>query len=297
MGFDRIVIGVDFSSSVNQACIWVHNHFAPKAELTLVTAVEPAPVPHFLRHRFASDADRLESDLHSASARVEDLIEQLGLSRATPMARAGKPQDVLNDVAREIGATLIVIGSHGPVVRPWLRLGSTAERLLRHSHTSLLIGRGEMHAAPARVLVAADDVDVTPALLGQAVSLRNQFDAELLAVHVLSNAAFSHMASMEAAHAPNVEVAHRRLADDVRAEATQWLRELATGGADPGRLRVEVPHGSPGDEILAAADRFAADLIVIGRYGLGRVIPAVLGSALGSVAHGARCPVLVVVER
>jgi nucleotide-binding universal stress UspA family protein len=213
------------------------------------------------------------------------------------MARAGKPQDVLNDVAKEIGATLIVIGSHGPVVRPWLRLGSTAERLLRHSHTSLLVGRGEMQAAPARMLVAADDVDITPALLAQAASLRDQFDAELLAVHVLSNAAFSHMASAEAARAPSTDEAHRRLAEDIRAEAVQWLHELAAGGADLGHLRVEVPHGAPGDEILAAGDRFGADLIVMGRYGFGRVIPAVLGSVLGSVAHGARCPVLVVVER
>jgi nucleotide-binding universal stress UspA family protein len=297
MSFDRIVVGVDFSSSVNQAAVWVHNHFATKAQLTLVTAVEPTQVPRFLRHRFASDADRLEADLHSASARVEDLIEQLGLSRATPMARAGKPHEVLNDVAQEIEATLIVIGSHGPVVRPWLRLGSTAERLLRRSGTSLLIGRGEMRAAPARLLLAADDADITPLLLARAVSLRNQFGARLLAVHVLSNAAFSHMASMEAARAPSEEIAHRRLAEDIRAEASQWLHELAAGGADPGDLNVEVPHGAPGDEILAAADRFGADLIVIGRYGLGRVIPAVLGSVLGSVAHGARCPVLVVMER
>jgi nucleotide-binding universal stress UspA family protein len=296
MSFDRIVVGVDFSSSVNQASIWVHNYFAPKARLTLVNAVEPAPVPGFLRHRFASDADKLEEDLHSASARVEELIEQLGLSRATPMARAGKPHDVLNEVAREVEATLIVIGSHGPVVRPWLRLGSTAERLLRHSQTSLLIGRGEMHEAPRRLLLAADDTEIAPELVARAVSLRNQFDAELLAVHVLSNAAFSHMASIEAAHAPSEEVAHRRLAEDIRAEAAQWLSELAAGGADASHLKVEVPHGVPGDEILAAADRFAAGLIVIGRYGLGRLIPAVLGSVLGSVAHGARCPVLVVVE-
>jgi len=296
MSFERIVVGVDFSSSVNQAAIWVHNHFAPEALLTLVHAVEPVSVPPFLRHRFASDADRLEADLHDATGRVEELINQLGLARAAPMARAGKPHEVLNDVAHEIDATLTVIGSHGPVVRPWLRLGSTAERLLRRSRTSLLIGRGEMHDAPRRLLLAADDATITPELLARAVSLRKQFDAELLAVHVLSNAAFSHMASIEAAHSPSAEVAHRRLAEDIRAEAAQWLAEIGSVSADAGHLQVEVPHGDPGAEILSAADRFGADLIVIGRYGLGRVIPAVLGSVLGSVAHGARCPVLVVVE-
>jgi nucleotide-binding universal stress UspA family protein len=295
--FNNVVVGVDFSSSVNSASIWVHNHFAPRADLTLVHAIEPSPIPSFLRHRFASEADRIEADLHDASARVEQLIEQLGLDRATPMARVGKPHQVLDAVVREVDATLLVIGSHGPVVRPWLRLGSTAERLLRHSQVSLLIGRGEMREPPRRVLLAADDTDVMPELLARAVAIREQFGAELLAVHVLSNAAFSHMASMEAAQAPSEEVAHRRLAGDIRNEAEQWLRELTAGGAALEHLQVEVPHGVPGDEILAAADRFAADLIVIGRYGLGRVVPAILGSVLGSVAHGARCPVLVVVDR
>jgi nucleotide-binding universal stress UspA family protein len=37
-------------------------------------------------------------------------------------------------------------------------------------------------------------------------------------------------------------------------------------------------------------------LIVIGRYGVGRVLPTLLGSVVGSVVHGARCPVLVVSE-
>jgi nucleotide-binding universal stress UspA family protein len=42
------------------------------------------------------------------------------------------------------------------------------------------------------------------------------------------------------------------------------------------------------------ARELSADLIVIGRYGMGQVIPAVLGSVVGSVVAGADCPVLVV---
>ena len=51
-----------------------------------------------------------------------------------------------------------------------------------------------------------------------------------------------------------------------------------------------------GEQVLAAARRTAADLIVMGRRGRGRVLPGVLGSTASVVLRGASCPVLVVVD-
>ena len=44
------------------------------------------------------------------------------------------------------------------------------------------------------------------------------------------------------------------------------------------------------------AAEMSADLIVLGRRGSGLIVPALLGSTVGTVLHGATCPVLVVVE-
>ena len=54
--------------------------------------------------------------------------------------------------------------------------------------------------------------------------------------------------------------------------------------------------GNAGDATLKVARDIAADLIVMGRRGSGAVVPAILGSTVSTVLHGARCPVLVVTE-
>jgi nucleotide-binding universal stress UspA family protein len=57
-----------------------------------------------------------------------------------------------------------------------------------------------------------------------------------------------------------------------------------------------VVSGEPTREILAAAKRLDADLIVMGRHGHGNLRRAVLGSVVEGVLRGAPCPVLVVPE-
>ena len=115
-------------------------------------------------------------------------------------------------------------------------------------------------------------------------------------MHVLSNAAYSHVASIEAATSRSEDEARDKVAADMADEAFRWLTALWQNTAKHGKLEIDVPHGVPADEILRIAREFDADLIVIGRYGIGRMLPAFLGSVVGSVVQGADCPVLVVAD-
>jgi universal stress protein A len=54
--------------------------------------------------------------------------------------------------------------------------------------------------------------------------------------------------------------------------------------------------GDPADEIIAAAARMDADMIVMGSRGMGRLGSAILGSVASAVLRSAPCPVLVVRE-
>ena len=63
-----------------------------------------------------------------------------------------------------------------------------------------------------------------------------------------------------------------------------------------GRVESIVAHGHPGDAILETARDIGADLIILGRRGRGTLIPAVAGSTVSTVLHGASRPVLVVTE-
>ncbi len=57
---------------------------------------------------------------------------------------------------------------------------------------------------------------------------------------------------------------------------------------------MRVAIGEPSVEILAAAQRYDTDLIVVGTHGFGRLGQGLYGSVADSVIRGAPCPVLAV---
>ena len=59
-------------------------------------------------------------------------------------------------------------------------------------------------------------------------------------------------------------------------------------------VETELQEGEPREQILAAADAWQSDLIVLGARGLGTFKRAMLGSVSSAVVHHAVCPVLVV---
>lgn len=56
----------------------------------------------------------------------------------TGILRRGTPWKKLDNVAAEVGASLIVVGRHGAGRGPHIELGSVAEQLTRSAHRSLL---------------------------------------------------------------------------------------------------------------------------------------------------------------
>ena len=292
MSRGTIVFGTDFSPIMRRAIPWVREYLAPGHALVLAHAIDHPPLPGFLQ-RIAPAAEGAAHFVPAALARLDVFASRLAIPDATLVARGGRADDVLLTVAAEHDAELVVIGAHGIPCRPWKRVGTTAERLLRAATRSVLVANGPMTGPPARIIVALDDAAITPRVIACAGALAARNGADLYGVHVLSVAAYSHLLSAETA-AGGEESTSRRLEADLAEETLRWLRELWANTNHHAPLHAEVPHGDPADEILRLADERSADLIVMGRYGAGRIIPALLGSVLGSVIAGADCPVLVV---
>lgn len=59
---------------------------------------------------------------------------------AQVLVREGHVYHTILSVARDVGADLIVIASHSPVIADYL-LGSVAARVVRHAHCSVLVLR------------------------------------------------------------------------------------------------------------------------------------------------------------
>jgi nucleotide-binding universal stress UspA family protein len=97
------------------------------------------------------------------------------------------------------------------------------------------------------------------------------------------------LAEMELAHKAEVK-------DEIRKRLHEFAKaELADRPEDVERIAgIEIHHGNPAAEILKAADRLSADLIVLGSHGKGALKYAFLGSVAEKVLRKILRPVVVV---
>ena len=84
------------------------------------------------------------------------------------------------------------------------------------------------------------------------------------------------------------------VADVNQAEERVSRGQAVAAAAGVQRAVTHAVAGSPADALLDAAESFRADLLVVGSRGLTRSAHALLGSVAASVAHHARCDVLIV---
>ena len=210
--------------------------------------------------------------------------------------RTGIPFDEICNVAREIGADLIVTSTHGRTGWKRLFLGSTAERVVRHTPCPVLIARqspGSRPAAPAvrTIVVPVDFSRASAKGLAFAVKLAAEFNAALTQLHFISRESY---VTPEGA----VVYGNAELLREARAAAKERMLATikATDFCGVG-VRSVIRVGDPETQICRFAEKNAIDLIVTtthGRTGLRHVL---LGSVAEHIVRYAKGAVLVVPTR
>jgi nucleotide-binding universal stress UspA family protein len=76
-----------------------------------------------------------------AASNLKEIVARLGAPSATVTVLAGDAGLETADYAKKVGADLIIVPSHGFHGMKRLLLGSTAERIIRHAHCSVLVLR------------------------------------------------------------------------------------------------------------------------------------------------------------
>ena len=297
MQLRHVVIATDFSPPSVAAARWTIQHFLrdESVEVVLVHAIVVPEPPAFLAGRYPPRSELLATMRAGAESRLAALRHELGDERIRLDVRVGNAVDQIADAAREYGADLVVVGRHGERANRHGRMGSTAEALVGASPAPVLLVTGIRDVRPRRLVVAVDGSDVTPAAMRWSGALSARFAANVIAVNVVSSAVLSHVLTM-ASLASETPADAARIPDEFRTETDRLTTQLVDAGVAYGRASSEVLFGDPGGEIVAAAERHDADLIVIGRRNAGRVRRAILGSVTAEVLRHAHCPVLVIVE-
>jgi nucleotide-binding universal stress UspA family protein len=94
----------------------------------------------------------LEQLLKARRDWLEHTIDVLGVRDVVGelVVRTGEPAHTIHEVAQELGADLICMGSHGRRGLQRLLLGSTAQRVLRHAPCAVYVLREELHETNAQ---------------------------------------------------------------------------------------------------------------------------------------------------
>jgi len=90
-------------------------------------------------------------------------------------------------------------------------------------------------------------------------------------------------------HYPEDASQTAKVKEAAQAETDQVIAAL---DAKPASVTVTSVHGLPADELIKASQ--GADMLVLGRRGMGGFALLTMGSVSNQVAHHAHCPVLIV---
>lgn len=279
-----VALGEWYDATVTALHVFRQAPIVDTAAATLGGAVYAAPVTlsdvdlHALRERVAA----FVSGTPGAGAVAVEVCEGINVRDEILREAAAQPAD------------LLVLGSHGLTGVKRLVLGSTAENVLRHAATPVLIVPAHAPEVPAagvpfkRIVCAVDFHAESYRALRYAFDLAQESDARLTLLHAVQMPAVHVGAEdltydIEAARTTVMRDARERLDALVPAEARAYCTVHAT-----------VVEGAAHTVILQLAADVDADLIIMGVRSRDALDVAVFGSHAQAVVRAAQCPVLTV---
>ena len=141
-----ILVPTDFSEGADRALGWARALARTfRAEIVVLHVVDlgvswlpvgglgavPTPVPHDFAERFTKTA---QAALDAVAGDAPEVTKRL--------LHHGHPREVILDVARDVHADAVVMGTHGRRGVSQLFIGSVAEHIVRHAPVPVLTVRG-----------------------------------------------------------------------------------------------------------------------------------------------------------
>jgi nucleotide-binding universal stress UspA family protein len=235
----------------------------------------------YARGGYLSDSALVD---HGASLQVklERQIRELNGSADLAVRVVAAPAAAaITDVAEEVGADLLLVGTSRHDSFPLSLLGTTNRGVLRRATLPVLIMRAGGAVVPSRLLVATDLTPMSTAAYAEGVrlALSAGVTPTVRTLLVMGDSLLA------------LPVEGRLL----RAVAEQELARF-TDAATVGPERVErvVRQGEPAAQILAEANGWGADLIVLGTHGRRGLERVLLGSVAEKTMRDSPCNVLIV---
>lgn len=201
---------------------------------------------------------------------------------------SGSPAKVVNEYADEVGADLIVVAGPRDSLLRELFIGSTASKILRHSHCPVLVSRSDPDQLPqyGRVLLAVDHEHEEMA-----------YSLTRLSAQFFANPQF-HLA--HAYRVPEEHVLRMRGASEEEIDALRLAMQPRHENAMrpfadslPG-VKLHVQHGYPSSVLLELSEQIQPDIVVIGKHRGSNLEERVLGSVTQFLLYAIKSDFLLV---
>jgi nucleotide-binding universal stress UspA family protein len=207
-----------------------------------------------------------------------------------PVVAAGDPFDGISRKAVEIGADLIVMGTHRRQLLRDIFVGTTVERVIRTGRRPVLMVNTEVARPYTNVLAPVDMSEASANAVRVAIRSGLLREARVTLLHAFLAFAKGQMqmASLE-----------RSTIDDyVKAERQKARDELASLAAQTGLVgplpSILVEEGDAFDQISHAVASINPDLVVMGTHGRSGLMKVLLGSVTEDALRNLNVDILVV---
>ncbi len=201
---------------------------------------------------------------------------------ARGVVKHGSPADLILETARNEGASMIAMSTHGRTGLERFVFGSVTEKVLRASPAPVFLIRSFPHPGPSRgrlerlpfrsVLVPLDGSEVSSSVVPFVLEFARPMDAHVTLLHVRE-------ADPLAPHWPPP------------GKALQAAQERFLQAGIPATL--EDRQGDPALEILRFSEEHGTDLIAMNSHGRSGPSRWVLGSVAEKVLRAAKVPMIV----
>ena len=283
---EKILCPADFFPASDEAVTYAAGLAANyDASIHLLHVVTPIAVGTY---EYAIDTDEIMRSMEEKS--MEQLnklvarVKKAGVA-VTSELRTGDVYEEIKGSIVDVKPDLIVMGTHGRRgVERWF-IGSTTEKLLRHSPVPLVTisAAGDKALSTPqfrRILVTTDFSEGTADALAYAFSVAQENDSEVTLLHVLhdisADVAGKYQDSL-------IDGIRKQLEGLVPAGARNWC-EIVT--------RVET--GIPYRIILRTLEDEKVDLLIMNVHGKDMLDRALLGSTAERIVRAASCPVMMI---
>jgi nucleotide-binding universal stress UspA family protein len=295
----KVVLAVDQLRDAIAAARFLEVVRLPRGATVSIVHVVEIPHPAI---RFPGQQLMLADWRNKAMADARRLIDRLvpplraqGL-RVRPLVQEGLPGPQLLNMVERTRVDLTVLGTHGSSGLMRFLLGSVSELLLSEAPASVLIVRGRPRRQDrgVRVVLAMDFSKEAKGAAGFFSTLRIPRSSSIMLLHV-EERVNRMLDQISGVGRNDMSQTVEQAMQDHKRRTLLMLERMGRRFAQRGIIVDHIfANGAPAEEILRAAERHRADLIVMGSKGLTGLDRIVLGSVSRKVARHAPCSVLVV---